>query len=129
MVHSFSSSMYLPFTLFETVACFNDVNADDMKCGDMGEQELLSLGLKDISARVDPYQLIRYDFPYKHHLDGFLNSITPGVKISHEECIDILFNEMKELAQMFSFQGEYKTLIGVMIDHLRYGNGSHFYSQ
>ncbi|MGM8712568.1 YPO3983 family protein [Enterobacter hormaechei] len=129
MVHSFSSSIYLPFTLFETVACFNDVNADDMKCGDMGEQELLSLGLKDISARVDPYQLIRYDFPYKHHLDGFLNSITPGVKISHEECIDILFNEMKELSQMFSFQGEYKALIGLMIDHFRYGNGSHFYNQ
>ncbi|MCE9992919.1 DUF3289 family protein [Enterobacter asburiae] len=121
--------MYLPYTLFETVGRFNDNNADDMQCGDMGEQELLSLGLKDISARVDPYQLIRYDLPYKHQLDGLLNSITPGVKISHEECVDILFAEMKEYSQMFSFQGKYKTLIGEMIEHFRYGNGTSFYSE
>lgn len=129
VVNSFSSSMYLPYTLFETVGRFNDNNADDMQCGDMGEQELLSLGLRDISARVDPYRLIRYAFPYKYQLDGLVNSVTRGIKISREECVDILFNEMKELSQMFSFHGEYKTLIGEMIDHFRYGNGSHFYSQ
>ncbi|WP_249421800.1 YPO3983 family protein [Enterobacter sp. RHBSTW-00901] len=129
MINSFNPSMFLPCTLFETVTRFYDTDADDMQCGDMGEQELLSLGLGDVSEKVDPYRLVRYDFPDKHHLDDFFGSSSAGTKISHEECVDILFTEMKELSQIFSFQGEYKTLIGELIDHFRYGNGSGFYTQ
>ncbi|CST35778.1 Protein of uncharacterised function (DUF3289) [Shigella sonnei] len=36
---------------------------------------------------------------------------------------------MKELAKMFSFFGQYKTLIEDLIEHFRYGNGSNFHSQ
>ncbi|KNC89039.1 YPO3983 family protein [Trabulsiella odontotermitis] len=129
MDQSFNSSMYLPDTLFETVKCFNDSSADDMQCGDMGEQELLSLGLRDISAKVDPYRLIRYDIPYTTPVDGISWATARGIKISHEECIDILFKEMKELSKLFSFQGVYKAIIGEMIDHFRYRNGNGFYSQ
>lgn len=129
MDNSFSTSMYLPYTLFETVKCFDDRNANDMQCGDMGEHDFLALGLKDISAKVDPYRLIRYDLPYRYYLDSPFSSSASGVKISHQQCVDILFNEMKELAQMFSFEGKYKMLIGEMIDHFRFGNGCGFYSQ
>ncbi|CSQ85089.1 Uncharacterised protein [Shigella sonnei] len=34
-----------------------------MQYGDMVEQDFLSLGLSDISAKVDPYRLIKYHFP------------------------------------------------------------------
>lgn len=83
MVHSFSSSMYLPYTLLETVGRFNDLNAKDMQCGDMGEQELQSLGLKDVSAKVDPYRLVRYDFSTTSSLDSLSRPNLPGRKISH----------------------------------------------
>lgn len=129
MVNSFSSSMFLPYTLFETVKCFDDRNADDMQCGDMGEHDFLALGLKDISAKVDPYRLIRYDLPYRFYLDSPFSPSASGVKISHQQCVNILFNEMKELSLMFSFEGKYKMLIGEMIDHFRFGNGCGFYSE
>ncbi|MDI3358979.1 DUF3289 family protein [Lelliottia sp. V89_10] len=129
MDNSFSSSMYLPCTLFETVSRFDDRSADDMQCGDMGERELLALGLRDISAKVDPYRLVRYDLPNRYELDSPFSSSVSGVKISHQQCVEILFNEMKELSLMFSFEGKYKMLIGEMIDHFRFGNGCGFYSE
>lgn len=129
MDHTFNSSMYLPYTLFEPVKRFNDDSADDMKCGDMGEEDLLALGLKDISENVDPYRLIHYNFPRPYMVDGVFSLTDLGRKISHDECVDILFTEMKKLAKMFSFYGEYQTLIDELIDHFRYGNGSAFYSQ
>lgn len=125
----FNSSMYLPYTLFEPVTRFNDDSAGDMQCGDMGEEELLALGLNDISEKVDPYRLIRYPFPHPGGIDGYFGSSTSGIKISHRECVDILFTEMKELAGMFSFYGEYRFLIEELIGHFRYGNGSPFYNQ
>ncbi|EAA3840067.1 DUF3289 family protein [Salmonella enterica] len=129
ITHMFNSSMYLPYTLFEPVTRFNDDSAGDMQCGDMGEEELLALGLNDISEKVDPYRLIRYPFPHPGGIDGYFGSSTSGIKISHSECVDILFTEMKELAGMFSFYGEYRFLIEELIGHFRYGNGSLFYSQ
>ncbi|EAW9073440.1 DUF3289 family protein, partial [Salmonella enterica] len=129
ITHMFNSSMYLPYTLFEPVTRFNDDSAGDMQCGDMGEEELLALGLNDISEKVDPYRLIHYPFPHPGGIDGYFGSSTSGIKISHSECVDILFTEMKELAGMFSFYGEYRLLIEELIGHFRYGNGSLFYSQ
>ncbi|EGD3971706.1 DUF3289 family protein [Salmonella enterica] len=129
ITHMFNSSMYLPYTLFEPVTRFNDDSAGDMQCGDMGEEELLALGLNDISEKVDPYRLIHYPFPHPGGIDGYFGSSTAGIKISHSECVDILFTEMKELAGMFSFYGEYRLLIEELIGHFRYGNGSLFYSQ
>ena len=128
MVNSLNSSIFLPFTLFETVARFDDYSADDMQCGDMGEEELLALGLRDISAKVDPYRLVLYDFPLNTSVDNEFSFPQSGRKISHQECVNILFTEMKELATMFSFYGKYKILIGEMIEHFRYGNGCGFYS-
>ncbi|EMJ3208513.1 DUF3289 family protein [Salmonella enterica] len=129
ITHMFNSSMYLPYTLFEPVTRFNDDSAGDMQCGDMGEEELLALGLNDISEKVDPYRLIHYPFHHPGGIDGYFGSSTSGIKISHSECVDILFTEMKELAGMFSFYGEYRFLIEELIGHFRYGNGSLFYSQ
>ncbi len=46
------SSINMPCTLFETITLFDDFSADDMQYGDMEEQDFLSLGLSDISAKV-----------------------------------------------------------------------------
>lgn len=114
MVNSLNSSIFLPFTLFETVARFDDYSADDMQCGDMGEDELLALGLRDISAHVDPYRLVLYDFPLNTPVDNEFSFPQSGRKISHQECVNILFTEMKELATMFSFYGKYKIVRSVL---------------
>jgi hypothetical protein len=119
----------IPCTLFETITLFDDFSADDMQYGDMEEQDFLSLGLSDISAKVDPYRLIKYHFPGPNSTYGAFSVPTSGTKISQSECIDILFAEMKDLAKMFSFFGQYKTLIQDLIDHFRYGNGNSFHSQ
>ncbi|HGU2529669.1 TPA: YPO3983 family protein, partial [Escherichia coli] len=116
-------------TLFETISLFDDYSADDMQYGDMVEQDFLSLGLSDISAKVDPYRLIKYHFPGPGSINVAFSASSSGTKISQRECTDILFAEMKELAKMFSFFGQYKTLIEDLIEHFRYGNGSNFHSQ
>lgn len=48
----------IPCTLFETISLFDDFSADDMQYGDMVEQDFLSLGLSDISAKVDLTDLL-----------------------------------------------------------------------
>lgn len=119
----------IPCTLFETISLFDDFSADDMQYGDMVEQDFLSLGLSDISAKVDPYRLIKYHFPGPGSINVAFSASSSGTKISQRECTDILFAEMKELAKMFSFFGQNKTLIEDLIEHFRYGNGSNFHSQ
>lgn len=121
-------SMNLPCVLFRTVRPFDDVSAEDMQYGDMNEQQLLALGLNDISLKVDPYRLIRYDFPRMAGFPAEFNPNPKGRKITRGECIDILFNEMKALSHDFSFLGEYKAIINQLIDHFRYGQGTPFYS-
>lgn len=125
-------SMRLPCTLFETLHRFNDTSADDMKYGDMDERQLRALGLDDISVRVDPYRLIRYDFPKPENYRQFENDFSfrpvEGRKISRHECTQILFDEMKDLCHTFAIWGEYKHLIVEMIDHLRNGQGTPYYS-
>lgn len=95
----------------------------------MVEQDFLSLGLSDISAKVDPYRLIKYHFPSPGSINVAFSASSSGTKISQRECTDILFAEMKELAKMLSFFGQYKTLIEDLIEHFRYGNSSNFHSQ
>ncbi|EGC2500984.1 DUF3289 family protein, partial [Escherichia coli] len=99
----------IPCTLFETISLFDDFSADDMQYGDMVEQDFLSLGLSDISAKVDPYRLIKYHFPGPGSINVAFSASSSGTKISQRECTDILFAEMKELAKMLSFFGLYKT--------------------
>lgn len=54
MIDRSFSSMNHPCTFSETVASFNNTSADDIQYGDMDEHDLLSLGLKDVSANMEP---------------------------------------------------------------------------
>lgn len=128
MNNSYFLSRQLPYVLFKTVRQFDDFSAEDMQYGDMDEQQLLELGLKDISLKVDPYRLVQYDFPRLAGFPDEFNRNPKGRKITRGECIDILFDEMKALSHDFSFLGEYKSIIHQLIDHYRYGQGTPFYS-
>ncbi|KNC89041.1 YPO3983 family protein [Trabulsiella odontotermitis] len=126
--------MSLPATVFRTIKRFDDSSSDDMKCGDLDERQLISLGLDNISTKVDPYRLIRYDIPLSNNVNRLYGEMYPprvkGRKISRLECVNILFDELKECSSMFTLLGwgKYSHLIIEMIDHFRYGNGSPFYS-
>lgn len=113
--------------VFSTQRQFFDFRADDMQCGDLSEQQLRGLGLHDISTKVDPYRLRKYSItlPDIQNSDGF-NAIPPNIESTPctlEECSDILFDEMRELAKMFSFYGKYKEMINKCIDHFQHGDG------
>lgn len=135
MNNDFALYMSLPETIFiTTIRRFDDSSSDDMKCGDLNEQQLLSLGLDNISAKVDPYRLIRYDVPLSNNYNRLYGEMHPlevkGRPISHQECVEILFDELKACSSEFTLfgWGKYSHLITEMIDHFRYGNGSPFYS-
>lgn len=108
----------IPCTLFETISLLDDFSADDMQYGDMVEQDFLSLGLSDISAKVDPYRLIKYHFPGPGSINVAFSASSSGTKISQRECTDILFAEMKELAKMFSFLDKIKHLSKIWLNIL-----------
>jgi uncharacterized protein (TIGR03034 family) len=122
--------MQLPYVVFHTIHQFDDKSADDMQYGDMDEHELKSLGVSDISSRVDPYRLIKYDNNYQGAYisdAGYFPPNISGTSITKEECVDILFKEMKDLAKSF-YNSSYAKLVISMIDHFRYGHGQNFCS-
>lgn len=94
--------MQLPCVVFSTHNRFNDYSSNDMQCGDLDEAQMLSLGLDDVSERVDPYRLLRYDSlqskTYRRFDYGTITSIPKGKPITRDECKSIVFDEMKELS-------------------------------
>lgn len=93
----------IPCTLFETISLFDDFSADDMQYGDMVEQDFLSLGLSDISAKLILTDLLNTISLARSSINVAFSASSSGTKISQRECTDILFSEMKELAKCFPF--------------------------
>lgn len=124
-------TMSLPCVVFSTMNRFDDYSTDDMQCGDLDSAQLIKLGLDDISERVDPYRLLRYDSllkPSYRRIDfGVSPSFPKATPITLQECGSILFEEMKELSTMFA-QGQYAYLIGDMIDNFQNGNGAGYHN-
>ncbi|WBM71181.1 DUF3289 family protein [Buttiauxella sp. WJP83] len=121
-------SMQLPLKVFATYHQFNALNEDDMQCGDLNDMDMRSLGLQDISAKVDPYRLIAFESqPFILDDSGFNPQYPAGRAISHYECANILFDEMKELSHSFAF-GDYGEIIIDLIDHFHYKQGQDYQS-
>ena len=101
-----SPALKLPCLLFATQHPMDDYCAPDMLYGDLSTEVLRQqYHLRDISARIDPFT----------HPD-------------REESAPILFDEFRDLSDMFSFYGSYKSLARSMISHMQYGNGAVFSS-
>ena len=117
--------MSLPCKIFHTNRPFDDRSADDMQCGDLDDNDFIRMGITDISSRVNPFKLIRYDTPgVSQSLEpGFGLQIPSGTSITLDECKEILFDEMKELSTMFA-QENSKYRIHELIEHFHYGEGA-----
>ncbi|MCS5450221.1 DUF3289 family protein [Enterobacter huaxiensis] len=113
--------------LFQTKNRINDASTDDMQHSDLSAVELQLLGLNDVSTIVDLYSMSFKDNTVKYlnaplitgysHKDD--QSVTP------DQCASILFDEMRELSGAFA-SGQYKNLIGEMINHFQHGDGRSF---
>ena len=110
--------------LFQTKNRINDASTDDMQHSDLSAVELQSLGLNDVSTIVDPYSMSFKDNTVKYLnaplITGY--SLKDDQSVTPDECASILFDEMRELSGAFAF-GQYKNLIGEMIDHFQHGDG------
>lgn len=117
--------MQLPCDIFRSAKSFNDKTTDDMQYGDLDDDDFIRMGITDISTRVNPFKLIRYNTPsVSQSLDpGFGPQVPSGTSITRDECKQILFDEMKELSTMFA-QENSKYRIHELIEHFHYGDGA-----
>ena len=117
-------SMYLPREIFSTNHQFDNYHLDDMQCGDLDDGDFQRMGLDDISARVDPFRCLEFELltNFSTHTSDFHFQRPHGRPISHQQCAEIMFAEMKELSTQFA-SGSYAPLIGQLIDHFHTGNG------
>lgn len=122
------TALPLPCTLFTTQNRMDDHSAKDMQCGDLTQEQLKTrFRLAYISKRVNPYTLTKYTT--SNRPPSMYSSLHgASEKISHQECVRILFDEFRELSRTFSVYGPYKHLIGQMITHMQNGNGTAFTS-
>ncbi|MDY0970068.1 YPO3983 family protein [Siccibacter turicensis] len=121
-------ALHFPKIIFKTRRGIDDYTADDMRYGDIHEGQLRNdFQLNDISAHVDPFQLIKTDAAYRPH-----DLITPHnvtrTALTRTQCASLLFDEFRQLARMFSFTGPYQHVIGEMITHMQNNTGMPFYS-
>lgn len=113
-----------PYPIFSTFHRFDNYYIDDMQCGDLDDRDFQKMGLKDISARVDPFKYLQFDMTSSLSMHAFEigRQQKQGKPISRQLCAGIMFDEMKELSTQFA-GGLYAPLISKLIDHFHYGNG------
>lgn len=120
----------LPALIYQTKRRMDDYRADDMRYGDLTTEMIRNrfhINIDNVSMKVNPYTLMLKDpddplvlpSPYVH--PDFQPKPMPMV--SHAESAALMFDEFRELAKMFSFQGEYKHIITDMITHMQKNNG------
>ncbi|HCM1915619.1 TPA: DUF3289 family protein [Salmonella enterica subsp. salamae serovar 28:r:e,n,z15] len=119
-----SLSILLPYEIFSTFHRFDNYYIDDMQYGDLNDSDFQSLGVVDISSKVDPFRCLLFDMLHSFSVSslGVGYPLPQGTPISRQQCADIMFDEMKELSTQFA-SGRYAPLIGKLIDHFHYGNG------
>ncbi|MBH1930512.1 DUF3289 family protein [Serratia rubidaea] len=119
------TALTFPCTVFETQKRMDDYGAADMRSGDLTSGQLKTqFRLTDVSTRVDPYTLRR-----SAAFGGWSSMFRPpaaGAPVGRQECARILFDEFRELSATFALYGPYRPLIGRMINHMQYGNGTPF---
>lgn len=125
------AALQFPCTIFKTQKRMDDYGASDMRCGDLSASQLKThFRLADVSTTVDPWTQTRKRLHQAHpRAYAMVNRLSaPQQTLTRRECAAILFDELRQLSRMFALYGPYKYLIGKMIDHLQYGNGTPFAS-
>lgn len=121
------AALEFPCIIFQTKNRMDDYNAKDMRCGDLSEAQLKThYGLDYISDQVDPWTLNRRS-AFDNPRSKFCCNMRPaGEKMTHQQCIAILFDEFRQLSREFALYGPYRHLIEKMITHMQNGNGTPF---
>lgn len=141
------SQIRLPAVIYSTAPGMK--SSDDMKYGDMTEQQLRSIyHLTDVSAKVNPYTFTKkeeiklspfmdYNFPDRpssllvdpfHAASSDFRDYYEGRKklLTKQQCADMLFDEMRALSKPFALYGVYSQLIVKMINHMQNNSGTVF---
>lgn len=126
--------MPLPALIYQTQNRMDDYQAKDMHHGDMDVLALrngVHIDVDNVSARVNPWTLERKPEPatgtlYSPYTMQDLEQQMPSV--SRDESARIMFDEFRELAKVFSFQGEYRNVITEMINHMQENSGTPYSS-
>ena len=125
----------LPARIYTTQRVMDDYDAKDMHCGDLDVLTLRNtfrLNVDEVSMKVNPWTLklkdpadpFAFSSPYVH--PDFQPKPMPSV--SRKEAANLMFDEFRELAKLFSFQGPYKHIITEMIDHMQENSGTPYSS-
>ncbi|BCQ33960.1 hypothetical protein ERHA55_14410 [Erwinia rhapontici] len=123
------SALSFPCTIFTTKKRMDDFGANDMCCGDLSTEQLKrDFGLATVSDRVDPWTLARKKHQQVPTTYPAASSAWKAESISKQECINILFDEFRECAKLFSFYGPYRDNIIEMITHMQHKKGLDFSS-
>ncbi|MDW6091242.1 DUF3289 family protein [Vibrio rhizosphaerae] len=121
-----------PVMIFETRRQMDDMDARDMHHGDYDEQTLKEqFDLTDVSAKLNAYTGLKYPDIHTSYGDfGGFNpySQQPEEYLSLAERSEIMFDEFRDLAKMFSWHGAYKNVIHEMITHMQKNTGEPFSS-
>ncbi|XES84016.1 DUF3289 family protein [Franconibacter pulveris] len=115
-----------PLTIYQTRRGFNDVGADDMRYGDISQEQLIKrFRLTAVSNVVDPYTLTRltpFNTPQSRFAGVYGNR--NGGQLSVHECARLLFEELQATSLPFAFYGPYRQLINQMLTHLYRSTGA-----
>lgn len=124
--------MPVPALIYQTQNQMDDYQAKDMHHGDMDVLALrngVHIDVGNVSARVNPWTLKFKPKPatgtgtlYSPYAIQDLEQQMPSV--SRDESARIMFDEFRELAKVFSFQGEYRNVITEMITHMQDNSGT-----
>ncbi|GGD30837.1 hypothetical protein GCM10011513_30470 [Franconibacter daqui] len=115
-----------PLTIYQTRRGFNDVGADDMRYGDISQEQLIKrFRLTAVSNVIDPYTLTRltpFNTPQSRFAGVYGNR--NGGQLSVHECARLLFEELQATSLPFAFYGPYRQLINQMLTHLYRSTGA-----
>ncbi|TPW44622.1 DUF3289 family protein [Mixta tenebrionis] len=114
-----------PILIYSTERRFNDSSSDDMRYGDLTETYLRNhLNLRDVSTVVNPCTMELIS-PFSHPQNRFY-SPKPGKKLSKQQCVQLMFDDLRKLTLPFSFWGPYNRIITDMFTHMQVANGHRF---
>jgi len=103
-----------------------------------GDLDILTLrnrfriDVDNVSTKVNPYTLTAKEplnaYPF---LSPYERAMLPDEsvrRVSKQESAGLMFDEFRELAKLFSFQGAYKNIITEMITHMQENSGTPYSS-
>ena len=132
-VKNVPDALALPVRIYETRRQMDDYQAKDMKRGDLDAatvRGLFGIELETVSTKVNPVTLQLLNPLIAHAQSPYAIPTAPKPMpfVSKDAAASLMFDEFRELAKVFSFQGAYKAVIGELITHMQGNSGAPFSS-